>query len=57
MQRQMVPPTANCTQPDPQCAIPAQPLKAGPASIRHVPSNSPGFWGYHAALVFSRVEG
>jgi len=54
MQQQMVPPTANCTLPDPQCAIQAQPLKAGPAVIRHVMSNSLGFWGYHAALVFSR---
>ena len=57
MQRQMVPPTANCTQPDPQCAIQAQPLKAAPAIIRHVLSNSLGFWGYHAALVFSRADG
>lgn len=56
MQWQMVPPTANCTQPDPQCAIQVQPLKAGPAILRHVMSNSLGFWGYHAALVFSRME-
>jgi len=57
MQHQIAPPTANHTQPDPQCAIQPQPFKAAPTAIRHVMSNSLGFWGYHAALIFSRPDG
>jgi hypothetical protein len=31
------------------------PLKTQPASLRNVMSNSLGFWGYHAALIFSKI--
>lgn len=55
MRRGLVPPTANCRQPDPDCAINMQPDGVRPADLRHVMSNSLGFWGYHASLVFSRV--
>lgn len=54
--RQLVPPTANCHQPDPECAIQMQPLVAHPRRLRTVMSNSLGFWGYHASLVFSLAE-
>jgi 3-oxoacyl-[acyl-carrier-protein] synthase II len=53
LRRQVVPPTANCTRPDPACAIQPQPLHARPARLRHVLSSSLGFWGHQAALVFS----
>lgn len=56
MRRQMVPPTANCTQSDSLCPINAQPLTARPAKITNMMSNSLGFWGYHAALVFSETS-
>lgn len=55
LQQQIIPPTANCTEPDPLCAIQMQPLQAQAATINHVMSNSLGFWGYHAALIFSRA--
>ncbi len=55
LRRQIVPPTANCHQPDPECPINMQPLKARPMELCHVMSNSLGFWGYHASLIFSRV--
>jgi 3-oxoacyl-(acyl-carrier-protein) synthase len=55
LRHQTVPPTLNCAQPDPDCAVNAQPTHARPASLTHVLSNSLGFWGYHAALIFSRV--
>jgi 3-oxoacyl-(acyl-carrier-protein) synthase len=56
LRRQIVPPTANCHQPDPACPINMQPLVARPARLNHVMSNSLGFWGYHASLIFSRVN-
>ena len=52
MRCQMIPPTANCHEPDPHCAINAQPLTAQPARVSAFISNSLGFWGYHASLVF-----
>jgi 3-oxoacyl-(acyl-carrier-protein) synthase len=56
LQAQMVPPTANCPQPDPLCPINVQPLTARPAKISTVMSNSIGFWGYHASLIFSEPD-
>jgi 3-oxoacyl-(acyl-carrier-protein) synthase len=54
IRRQMIPPTANCLQQDPLCPINAQPLVAKPARVSNVMSNSIGFWGYHASLIFSK---
>jgi 3-oxoacyl-(acyl-carrier-protein) synthase len=56
LRRQIVPPTANCTRQDPLCPINAQPLTAAPAKISTVMSNSLGFWGYHASLIFSKLS-
>ena len=56
LRRQQTPPTANCLQPDPLCQINPQPLTAQPARLTNVMSNSLGFWGYHAALIFSKVQ-
>jgi 3-oxoacyl-[acyl-carrier-protein] synthase II len=56
LRRQVVPPTANCRQPDPECPVNPQPLCAQPTRLRHVLSSSLGFWGYHAALIFSHPE-
>jgi 3-oxoacyl-(acyl-carrier-protein) synthase len=55
LRRQQIPPTANCLQPDPDCPINAQPLTAQSMPLTHVLSNSLGFWGYHATLIFSRM--
>ena len=55
LRRGLIPPTANCHQPDPECAINMQPGDAQPAELRHVMSNSLGFWGYHASLIFSKA--
>lgn len=56
LRRGIVPPTANCRQPDPECAIQPQAEGAAPAALRHAMSNSLGFWGYHASLVFSKLD-
>jgi len=52
----IVPPTANCRDQDPDCRIVVQTGTAQRAPLRHVMSNSLGFWGYHASLIFSRYD-
>ena len=51
---QTVAPTANCRVQDSQCPINVLALEAQPAELSSVLSNSMGFWGYHAALIFDR---
>ena len=55
LRHQMIPPTANCAAQDPLCPINVQPLTAQPAKISTVMSNSLGFWGYHASLIFAKA--
>ena len=53
----MLPPTINYQTPDPQCDldyVPNQPRKVSP---KHAMSNSFGFGGHNATLVFSRFGG
>jgi 3-oxoacyl-[acyl-carrier-protein] synthase II len=57
IREQVLPPTINYFTPDPDCDldyVPNQPRKASP---KHVMSNSFGFGGHNATLVFSRFEG
>jgi 3-oxoacyl-(acyl-carrier-protein) synthase len=56
LRTQTVPPTANYTHQDPLCPVNAQPLVPASARISTVMSNSLGFWGYHASLIFSKVS-
>ena len=56
LQHQLVPPTANCFAKDPAFAIDVVPHTARAAILRHVMSNSLGFWGYHASLIFSTID-
>jgi 3-oxoacyl-[acyl-carrier-protein] synthase II len=55
LRHQLLPPTANCLELDPECRLQVQRSKAKPMPLRHLLSNSLGFWGYHAALIFSEV--
>lgn len=53
----IIPPTINYQTPDPDCDldyVPKQPRKAG---IKHAMSNSFGFGGHNATLVFSQFAG
>jgi 3-oxoacyl-[acyl-carrier-protein] synthase II len=52
---QMVPPTANCREQDPLCPLNVVAETAQPANLNSMMSNSLGFWGYHASLIFSRA--
>ena len=52
LREHVVPPTLNLHDPDPECDLDLVPLEARPKKIRYVLSNSFGFGGTNAALVF-----
>ncbi len=51
----IVPPTINLTDPDPECDLDYVPLTARSVALDAVMSNSFGFGGHNATLVFGRV--
>ncbi|HEV8310367.1 MAG TPA: beta-ketoacyl-[acyl-carrier-protein] synthase family protein [Methylomirabilota bacterium] len=52
---ELVPPTANLTEPDPEVPFDCVPIRARPARLEWAMSNSFGFGGQNAALLFGRV--
>ena len=56
VKRQMLPPTINLENPDPECDLDYVPHKARAATVRYVLSNSFGFGGTNGALLFKRYE-
>ena len=56
LRHQKCPPTVNCAEPDPRCAVQLVSPLAPPAKLNSVLSNSLGFWGYHASLIFSVAQ-
>jgi 3-oxoacyl-[acyl-carrier-protein] synthase II len=53
--RGIIPPTANYKNPDPKCDLDCVPNKARTAPVDAVLSNSFGFGGTNACLVFKKV--
>ncbi len=54
LRHQIAPPTANCLDLDPECRLDVVTGMARPMAMRVAMSNSLGFWGKNASLVFAR---
>jgi 3-oxoacyl-[acyl-carrier-protein] synthase II len=54
---QVLPPTINLENQDPECDLDVVPLKARPAGVTYAMSNSFGFGGTNGALLFKRFDG
>ncbi|MFN3822119.1 MAG: beta-ketoacyl-[acyl-carrier-protein] synthase II, partial [bacterium] len=52
----IVPPTINYEFPDPECDLDYVPNKARPMKIKAAISNTFGFGGHNACLVFTRIS-
>jgi len=57
MRHQIVPPTINLDEPDPECDLDYVPHTSRRMPIRYALSNSFGFGGTNAALMFKKFEG
>jgi len=55
--RSVVPPTINLTDPDPECPLDYVANRSRERRIKHAMSNSFGFGGTNATLVFSAFDG
>jgi 3-oxoacyl-[acyl-carrier-protein] synthase II len=53
----ILPPTINYQTPDPECDLDYVPNEPRKAALKNVMSNSFGFGGHNATLVFSRFDG
>ena len=56
LQTDMLPPTMNYENPDPNCDLDYVPNQARQANVDHIMSNSFGFGGHNATLIFSRYS-
>lgn len=54
--RGVLPPTVNLDQPDPECDLDYVPIKSRPVSVNVALSNSFGFGGVNACLLFKKPE-
>ena len=57
LQNNVIPPTINYVNPDPDCDLDYVPNEPREARVEYVLSNSFGFGGTNAALLFKRYEG
>ena len=57
LKNNLIPPTINLTNPDPECDLDYSPNKATPKEIRCAISNTFGFGGHNASILFKKFEG
>jgi 3-oxoacyl-[acyl-carrier-protein] synthase II len=57
LKEQVLPPTINVENQDPECDLDVVPNKARPAALTYALSNSFGFGGTNGALLFRRFDG
>jgi 3-oxoacyl-[acyl-carrier-protein] synthase II len=55
LEQQILPPTINLHEPDPECDLDYVPNTARPAKVRTILSNNLGFGGQNAAIVFKAI--
>jgi nodulation protein E len=55
LQNGILPPTANYSEPDPECNLDVIPNRARPAQVEYAMSNSFAFGGLNAVLAFRRI--
>jgi len=56
IENSLIPPTINLTNPDPECDLNYSPLKATKKEIKYAISNTFGFGGHNASLLFKKFE-
>jgi 3-oxoacyl-[acyl-carrier-protein] synthase II len=56
LQSDILPPTINYENPDPECDLDYVPNQSRKARVDHIMSNSFGFGGHNATLIFSRYS-
>ncbi|MBN2147605.1 MAG: beta-ketoacyl-ACP synthase II [Anaerolineales bacterium] len=56
LQHELIPPTINYEYPDPECDLDYVPNQSRPVRLDHVLSNSFGFGGHNATIIFSRYQ-
>ncbi len=52
----IIPPTINLTNPDPECDLNYSPLKPTERTVNYAISNTFGFGGHNASLLFKKIE-
>jgi len=57
LQEGIIPPTINLDEPDPKCDLDYVPHQARHSDVRFALSNSFGFGGINASIVFKKYEG
>ena len=56
IENELVPPTINLTNPDPECDLNYCPLQPTKRKINYALSNTFGFGGHNASLLFKKFE-